>query len=222
MYLSFDHGRGPADRTRPARFVMHESTSLKEFCRIPEVTPAIAWNSPSILTSSVKLCRDMATGPEHERGLWLSVKSSVETLLSKMKELQLSLDNSRQRREINFGASRVLEEAVSSAYVVAANLKTTLSPLWAQAQSGAPRHELEAPVQVGAEATKSCSRCGRGVNAEFKLCPYCGYELRPKSCQGCGKEVIPEFKFCPHCGKRSEKVEVPGLEELHPEVRDLR
>ena len=180
------------------------------------------WNSPIILTSSRMLYRGMVSGPEAERGLWLSVKTSVETLLSKMKELQLSLDNSRQRREINVGTSRVLEEAVSSAYVVAANLRTTLSPLWTPAQSSVSRHEPETAVEMGAGDAKSCSRCGRGINAEFKLCPYCGYELRPKSCQGCGKEVIAEFKFCPHCGKRSEKVVMPGLAEVHPEVRDLR
>ncbi|MBI3023158.1 MAG: zinc ribbon domain-containing protein [Thaumarchaeota archaeon] len=132
------------------------------------------------------------------------------------------MDNSRQRREINVGTSRVLEEAVSSAYVVAANLRTTLSPLWTPAQSSVAPHESETVVEMGAEAAKSCSRCGRGVNAEFKLCPYCGYELRPRSCQGCGKEVVAEFKFCPHCGKRSEKVVMPDLAEVHPEVRDLR
>ena len=38
------------------------------------------------------LYRGMVSGPEAERGLWLTVKTSVETLLSKMKELQLSLD----------------------------------------------------------------------------------------------------------------------------------
>ncbi|MBI2648363.1 MAG: zinc ribbon domain-containing protein [Thaumarchaeota archaeon] len=143
----------------------------------------------------------MVAGPEEERKQLLSAKSSVETLLSKMKELQLSLDNSRQRREIN---------------------GTTLSPLWTPAQSSVAPHESETVVEMGAEAAKSCSRCGRGVNAEFKLCPYCGYELRPRSCQGCGKEVVAEFKFCPHCGKRSEKVVMPDLAEVHPEVRDLR
>ncbi len=164
----------------------------------------------------------MVAGLEEERKQLLSAKSSVETLLSKMRELQSSLDNSRQRREINVGTSRVLEEEVSSAYVVAANLRTILSPLWTPAQSSVSRHEPEAAVEMGAGDAKSCSRCGRGVNAEFKLCPYCGYELRPKSCQGCGKEVIAEFKFCPHCGKRSEKAAMPGLAEVHPEVRDLR
>lgn len=164
----------------------------------------------------------MVSGTEGERGLWLSVKSSVETLLSKMKEFQISLDNLRQRREINVGTSRVLEEAVSSAYVVAANLRTTLTPFWTPSQSNVTPQEPETSTVTGAERTASCSRCGRGVNAEFKLCPYCGYELRPKSCQGCGKEIIAEFKFCPHCGKRSEKVVMPGMAEVHPEVRDLR
>lgn len=164
----------------------------------------------------------MVSGPEDERKQLLLAKSSVETLLSKMKELQLSLDNSRQRREINVGTSRVLEEAVSSAFVVAANLRTTLSTLWTPVQSSVAPHEPETTVAMGAGDAKSCSRCGRGVNAEFKLCPYCGYELRPKSCQGCGKEVTADFKFCPHCGNRSEKVVMPGLAEVHPEVRDLR
>jgi RNA polymerase subunit RPABC4/transcription elongation factor Spt4 len=164
----------------------------------------------------------MVTGPEVERKQLLSTKTIVETLLSKIKEFQISLDNLRQRREINVGTSRVLEEAVSSAFVVAANLKTTLSPFWTPDQSNVAPHEPETPIELSAEMATSCGRCGRGVNAEFRLCPYCGYELRPRSCQECGKEVLAEFRFCPHCGNRSEKTVMPGQAEVHPEIRDLR
>lgn len=163
----------------------------------------------------------MVSGPEDERKQLLSAKGIIEILLSKMKEFQLILDNLRKRREINVGTSRVLEEAVSSAYVVASNLRTTLSPFWTPGQSSLVPHELGTQVKMGAEGATSCSRCGRDVSAEFKLCPYCGYELRPRSCKGCGKEVLAEFKFCPHCGKRSEKAVTAGPAEVHPEVRDL-
>lgn len=207
---------------RSISLVIPEKWPLEEFAVFQKFCPCPFWNSPIILTSSRTPYRGMVSGPEEERGLWLSVKSSVETLLSKMKEFQISLDNLRQRREINVGTSRVLEEAVSSAYVVASNLRTTLTPFWTPSQSSVAPNKRETAVEMGAEGAKSCSRCGRGVNAEFKLCPYCGYELRPKSCQGCGKEVIAEFRFCPHCGKRSEKVVMPGPAEVHPEVRDLR
>ena len=167
------------------------------------------------------LYRCMVSGPEDERKQLLLAKGIIETLLSRMKEFQLNLDNLRKRREINVGTSRALEEAVSSAYLVALNLRTTLSPFWTPGQSSSVPQELGTLVEMGAELATSCSRCGRGVKAEFKLCPYCGYELRPRSCQGCGKEVLAEFKFCPHCGKRSEKAVTSGPTEVHTEVRDL-
>ena len=157
-----------------------------------------------------------------ERNQLLSTKGCVETLLSKIKEFQLRLDALRQSREINSGASRVLEEALSSTFVVATSLRANLSPFWSTTQSSEELHEAVTQVTNNAEAAESCSRCGRNVKAEFKLCPYCGFDLKPKGCLGCGQELLAEFRFCPHCGKRSEKALTPGPAEVHPEVRDLR
>jgi len=50
--------------------------------------------------------------------------------------------------------------------------------------------------------TLSCGNCGRSVSPGFKLCPFCGAELRKALCPGCGREVSAEHAFCPHCGTR--------------------
>lgn len=46
-----------------------------------------------------------------------------------------------------------------------------------------------------------CPRCEKMVEPDFKLCPYCGYEISLKGCPSCGKEVSPNFRLCPYCGK---------------------
>lgn len=49
----------------------------------------------------------------------------------------------------------------------------------------------------------TCPSCGQGIQAAWKLCPYCGGPLKLASpqCPGCGSEVQPGWKACPHCGK---------------------
>lgn len=43
-----------------------------------------------------------------------------------------------------------------------------------------------------------CPMCASKVKEDFKVCPYCGFTLKPK-CQTCGKELNREWKTCPYC-----------------------
>jgi len=49
---------------------------------------------------------------------------------------------------------------------------------------------------------QSCPSCGKGIQPDFTVCPYCGQDLKPGECSKCGKELQPEFTVCPYCGKK--------------------
>jgi flagellar biosynthesis GTPase FlhF len=44
----------------------------------------------------------------------------------------------------------------------------------------------------------SCGSCGKPVNPDFMMCPYCGSALKGK-CSKCGKELQAGWKMCPYC-----------------------
>ncbi|MBQ7880022.1 MAG: leucine-rich repeat protein [Clostridia bacterium] len=56
-------------------------------------------------------------------------------------------------------------------------------------------------------ATTTCSHCGKTIDSEFKLCPYCGTELN--KCPSCGKDVNKDFQLCPYCGTALGKSGAP-------------
>lgn len=43
-----------------------------------------------------------------------------------------------------------------------------------------------------------CANCGRDVEPDWMVCPYCTEALK-RVCPKCGKEARPEWKFCPYC-----------------------
>lgn len=45
---------------------------------------------------------------------------------------------------------------------------------------------------------KKCLSCGKQVNPDFQVCPYCGSSLKEK-CSKCGREVASDWNVCPHC-----------------------
>jgi RNA polymerase subunit RPABC4/transcription elongation factor Spt4 len=52
-------------------------------------------------------------------------------------------------------------------------------------------------VSVQWQQKQPCSSCGTAIQAEFKICPYCGHS---QGCTGCGQRVEVGWKVCPHCG----------------------
>ncbi len=58
--------------------------------------------------------------------------------------------------------------------------------------------EEEALLQAVEEAAR-CPGCGRRVQADWLLCPYCHTRLK-KACHHCGKLMELPWEICPYCG----------------------
>lgn len=59
----------------------------------------------------------------------------------------------------------------------------------------------EVTIEVDAEFVETkidCPMCGRKVEEDYKLCPYCGFSLKP-TCAECGIELQRDWKSCPNC-----------------------
>ncbi|SDF55653.1 zinc ribbon domain-containing protein [Sporomusa acidovorans] len=53
------------------------------------------------------------------------------------------------------------------------------------------------------EDSIQCTMCGGKVKEDFKICPYCGFTLKP-TCSSCGKELNREWRVCPYCQTPAE------------------
>jgi len=47
---------------------------------------------------------------------------------------------------------------------------------------------------------KVCLGCGQGLQADFRICPYCGHD-QSLACPQCQKPTAPGWIVCPHCGR---------------------
>ena len=54
------------------------------------------------------------------------------------------------------------------------------------------------PGFVPGAATTSCPYCGRVIQADFVVCPYCNTSLVP-TCPSCRKRVQQDWQVCPYC-----------------------
>ncbi|MDW2975191.1 MAG: zinc ribbon domain-containing protein [Alphaproteobacteria bacterium] len=46
-----------------------------------------------------------------------------------------------------------------------------------------------------------CTKCGKEINKDFKLCPYCGESVNKLTCPKCNKELESDYNLCPYCGE---------------------
>jgi type IV pilus assembly protein PilB len=58
--------------------------------------------------------------------------------------------------------------------------------------------ELLRVVEVSADETFLCPKCGSVVSREYRSCPYCAFTLR-RICQACSQDLNPEWAVCPYC-----------------------
>jgi Predicted nucleic acid-binding protein, consists of a PIN domain and a Zn-ribbon module len=58
--------------------------------------------------------------------------------------------------------------------------------------------EEEALLQAVEEAAR-CPGCGRRVQPDWLICPYCHTRLK-KACHNCGKLMELPWEICPYCG----------------------
>ena len=54
---------------------------------------------------------------------------------------------------------------------------------------------------VAPKGDLSCGSCGKSVNPDFMMCPYCGSALKGK-CAKCGKDLQAGWQMCPFCGSK--------------------
>ena len=53
---------------------------------------------------------------------------------------------------------------------------------------------------------KTCVACGKGLQGDFMVCPYCGAS-QEVNCPACQKPTAPDWKICPHCGHKLKELE---------------
>jgi RNA polymerase subunit RPABC4/transcription elongation factor Spt4 len=47
--------------------------------------------------------------------------------------------------------------------------------------------------------SNTCINCGKGIQKDFKVCPYCG-QNQEMVCENCQKTIARDWKVCPNCG----------------------
>jgi predicted amidophosphoribosyltransferase len=63
-----------------------------------------------------------------------------------------------------------------------------------------PVEEAEQPEPTVEEAiADTCAECGKPVEPDWQVCPYCGKKTRAE-CPECGKAAEPDWVACPYCG----------------------
>lgn len=76
--------------------------------------------------------------------------------------------------------------------------------LFAKPLTEAPARDV-VDVKGEVKILSSCPGCGRTVQEDFKICPYCGQVLHP-CCQACGREIPRDARLCPYCGAAMSQV----------------
>jgi RNA polymerase subunit RPABC4/transcription elongation factor Spt4 len=51
---------------------------------------------------------------------------------------------------------------------------------------------------VRTQVRRTCISCGKGLQGDFKICPYCG-ERQELLCPQCSEPVAADWKVCPLC-----------------------
>lgn len=65
-----------------------------------------------------------------------------------------------------------------------------------------PQPMMETPLPpppLDLTPTSKCPSCGRDIQADFVVCPYCGKPAKA-SCPKCGRQVEKDFVARPYCG----------------------
>ncbi|MCP5106641.1 MAG: zinc-ribbon domain-containing protein [bacterium] len=50
----------------------------------------------------------------------------------------------------------------------------------------------------------ACTNCGKAIQKDFKICPYCG-QNQDIACENCKKPVSPDWTVCPFCAHKLGK-----------------
>ncbi len=115
-------------------------------------------------------------------------------LTSSMKELirQKAPEGSLRRAAAVAGSRTLLEDGIAKA-----------------CQGLTNPEELFRVIEIVADETFPCPKCGSVVNREFKSCPFCAFTLR-KTCQACSQDLNPEWTVCPYCSASTQAESTRG------------
>jgi len=69
-------------------------------------------------------------------------------------------------------------------------------------QKSTEKLDRQEKLEVGQIELLECPECAKELMPGFKLCPYCGFELKPSICPKCGNQVSVSFNLCPYCGAK--------------------
>jgi type IV pilus assembly protein PilB len=58
--------------------------------------------------------------------------------------------------------------------------------------------ELFRVVELEADETIPCPKCHALLKCDFKVCPFCTFNLR-STCEACGQDLKPGWRICPYC-----------------------
>lgn len=75
--------------------------------------------------------------------------------------------------------------------------------------------ELFRVIEIAADETFPCPKCGSVVNFEFKTCPYCTFTLR-NTCQACGQDLNSAWTLCPYCSTSTKPLNVEDVGTKSP------
>nr|WP_269330140.1 ATPase, T2SS/T4P/T4SS family [Kineosporia babensis] len=105
---------------------------------------------------------------------------------------------------VNDTMRKVLMQDASEAAISAAAREAGMATLRAsgllKARHGKTTYEEVIRVtQSDATETHACPKCGKHVEEDMVVCPYCATNLDRGHCQHCGKSVQAEWNVCPYC-----------------------
>jgi hypothetical protein len=102
-------------------------------------------------------------------------------------------------------------------YVAGVILYVAARPRRTLAEEYERRWELEALAREVA-ASPPCPRCGRCMELDFILCPYCRESLGA-TCGGCNRFNRSAWVACPYCGRSRASMPVQAERERAPAER---
>lgn len=126
-------------------------------------------------------------------------------MTSSMKELirQKATESALRRAAAVAGSKTLLEDGITKA-----------------CQGETNPDELFRVIEIVADETFPCPKCGSMVNREFKSCPYCAFTLR-KTCQACGQDLNQEWALCPYCSTATAVHAAAGVNSTVSESGDV-
>jgi type IV pilus assembly protein PilB len=127
-------------------------------------------------------------------------------ITSSMKELirQKATESALRRAAAVAGSKTLLEDGITKA-----------------CQGETNPDELFRVIEIVADETFPCPKCGSMVNREFKSCPYCAFTLR-KTCQACGQDLNQEWALCPYCSTATSVHAAVGGSPTASESEDVQ